>query len=36
MAARYAWHDSNLGTSAIFTERGELTETGKVYRGASP
>lgn len=31
---RYAWHDSTVGSSAIFTEKGELTETGKDYRDA--
>lgn len=29
--ARYAWHDSNVGTSALFTEKGDLTATGKAY-----
>jgi hypothetical protein len=28
---RYAWHDSGVGTSALFTEKGELTPTGKAY-----
>jgi len=28
---RYAWHDSRTGTSALFDENGELTETGKAY-----
>ena len=28
---RYAWHDSGVGTSALFTEQGELTATGKAY-----
>lgn len=28
---RYAWHDSVVGTSALFTEKGELTATGKAY-----
>ena len=31
---RYAWHDSHVGTSALFTAKGELTETGKAYAGA--
>lgn len=28
---RYAWHHSGVGTSALFTKSGELTETGKAY-----
>lgn len=28
---RYAWHDSRAGTSSLFTEKGELTTTGKAY-----
>lgn len=28
---RYAWHDSRVGTSALFTGTGELTETGRAY-----
>jgi len=28
---RYAWHDSGAGTSALFTEKGDLTPTGKAY-----
>lgn len=28
---RYAWHDSGVGTSALFTEKGGLTPTGKAY-----
>jgi hypothetical protein len=28
---RYAWHHSGVGTSALFTKTGELTETGKAY-----
>jgi hypothetical protein len=31
---RYAWHDSGAGTSALFTENGELTSTGKAYAAA--
>lgn len=31
---RYAWHDSGVGTSALFTEQGELTPTGKAYAKA--
>lgn len=31
---RYAWHDSGVGTSALFTEQGELTPTGKAYAEA--
>ncbi len=31
---RYAWHDSGVGTSALFTEKGELTPTGKAYAAA--
>ena len=31
---RYAWHDSGVGTSALFTEQGELTPTGKAYAAA--
>lgn len=29
--ARYAWHHSGVGTSALFTKDGQLTETGKTY-----
>lgn len=29
--ARYAWHDANVGTSALFNDKGELTATGKAY-----
>jgi hypothetical protein len=29
--ARYAWHHSGVGTSALFTKDGQLTETGKAY-----
>ena len=32
MVQRYGWHESKVGTSGSFTEKGELTETGKVYR----
>jgi len=28
---RYAWHHSGVGTSALFTKTGELTDTGKAY-----
>lgn len=28
---RYAWHDPGVGTSALFTEAGELTPTGRAY-----
>lgn len=28
---KYAWHDSKLGTSALFDENGQLTETGRTY-----
>ena len=28
---RYAWHDSQAGTSAIFTSGGQLTATGQTY-----
>ena len=31
---RYAWHNSGVGTSALFDKNGELTETGKAYRDA--
>jgi hypothetical protein len=31
---RYAWHHSGTGTSALFTEKGELTPTGKAYAAA--
>jgi hypothetical protein len=31
---RYAWHDSGIGTSALFTEQDELTPTGKAYARA--
>jgi hypothetical protein len=31
---RYAWHHSGVGTSALFTKEGELTETGKAYAAA--
>lgn len=31
---RYAWHDSGIGTSALFTQSGELTATGKAYAAA--
>ena len=31
---RYAWHDSGVGTSALFTDQGELTPTGKAYAEA--
>jgi hypothetical protein len=34
MVERYAWHDSKVGTCAIYTEKGQLTETGKAYRDA--
>lgn len=34
MVARYAWHDSKTGTSAIFTSQGTLTSTGIAYRDA--
>ncbi|MCX6919405.1 MAG: glycosyl hydrolase [Verrucomicrobia bacterium] len=28
---RYAWHHSGVGTSALFTKDGQLSETGKAY-----
>ncbi|NBW80455.1 hypothetical protein EBR21_01755 [bacterium] len=28
---RYAWHDSKVGTSALFDEKGQLTATGRTY-----
>lgn len=28
---RYAWHHSGIGTSALFTKDGQLSETGKAY-----
>jgi hypothetical protein len=28
---RYAWHDSKVGTSALFDESGQLTATGRAY-----
>jgi hypothetical protein len=28
---RYAWHDSRVGTSALFDEKGGLTATGRAY-----
>lgn len=28
---RYAWHDSRVGNSALFDEKGDLTLTGKSY-----
>lgn len=31
---RYAWHDSRAGTSSLFTEKGDLTATGKAYAAA--
>ena len=31
---RYAWHDSHVGTSALFNQKGELTESGKAYAAA--
>lgn len=31
---RFAWHDSKVGTSALFNESGTLTETGKTYANA--
>ncbi|MEY3391428.1 MAG: Yellowstone lake phycodnavirus 3 [Verrucomicrobiota bacterium] len=31
---RYAWHDSGVGTSALFDANGELTPTGKAYAEA--
>jgi hypothetical protein len=34
MVERYAWHNSKVGTSAIFTVDGQLTETGVTYRDA--
>lgn len=34
MVERYAWRDSKVGTSAIFTIDGQLTETGITYRDA--
>lgn len=34
MVERYAWHDSKIGTSAIFTPQGDLTITGQQYRDA--
>ena len=34
MVERFAWHDSKVGTSAVFTIDGQLTETGITYRDA--
>jgi hypothetical protein len=34
MVERYAWHDSKVGTSAIYDANGNLTATGKTYRDA--
>lgn len=34
MIERFAWHDSKVGTSAVFTIDGQLTETGITYRDA--
>lgn len=34
MVERYAWHDSKVGTSAVFTSTGELTPTGLTYKNA--
>ena len=31
---RYAWHDSAKGTSALFDDKGELTDTGRAYAAA--
>jgi hypothetical protein len=31
---RYAWHDSRVGTSAIFDDKGALTATGSAYAAA--
>jgi hypothetical protein len=31
---RYAWHDSQVGTSALFNDKGELTATGRAYAAA--
>jgi hypothetical protein len=31
---RYAWHDSRIGTSALFDSSGALTATGKAYAAA--
>lgn len=31
---RYAWHDSAVGTSALFNDKGELTPTGRTYAAA--
>ncbi len=31
---RYAWHDSRVGTSALFDDKGTLTATGKAYADA--
>ncbi|NBO38203.1 hypothetical protein EBU99_06440 [bacterium] len=28
---RYAWHDSRVGRSSLFNEKGELTDTGRAY-----
>jgi len=28
---RYAWHDAESGTSAIFDQNGQLTATGQAY-----
>ena len=28
---RYAWHDPKTGTCALFTDKGELTPTGRAY-----
>jgi hypothetical protein len=29
---KYAWHCSKIGTSCIYDDKGELTETGIAYR----
>lgn len=31
---RYAWHDSKVGTSALFDDKGELTKSGLTYAAA--
>ena len=31
---RYAWHDSRVGTSALFDDKGSLTATGRAYAAA--
>lgn len=33
---RYAWHNSGVGTSALFNDLGELTATGHAYSKVAP